>query len=161
MEQWKPSREFENYEISDKGGVRNAKTGRVLKPITNNRGYQQVCLRDGGKQYTRKIARLVADTYVDGGRPELDVTYLDGDKKNLDSENLKWCTRKEAINRTHQPGEKPRHKMRRVRCVETGEEYDSIDECSDDMGVDRHIISRLVNRRSYESKCGYHFEPVD
>ena len=43
MEEWKQVSEYENYEVSSYGNVRNKKTGRILKPARNG-GYLHVSL---------------------------------------------------------------------------------------------------------------------
>ena len=47
MEQWRQiilDGEKYGYEVSDMGNVRNAKTGRILKPLMNPNGYYIVNL---------------------------------------------------------------------------------------------------------------------
>lgn len=158
MERWLPSKEFSNYEISDAGNIRNATTGRILKQSITARGYKQVCLHDNKKQYTRKVARMVGDTFLEKESDDLDITYRDGDKLNCRADNLEYCTRKELINRTYENGREQTHKMKRVRCVETGEVYNSIRECSESTGINRSSISRSVNGCCISIKEGYHFE---
>ena len=53
-ETWLPCREFPDYEVSSEGKIRNIYTGRILKTNINDKGYEIVCLRKDGKQYTRK-----------------------------------------------------------------------------------------------------------
>lgn len=43
MEEWKQILEYENYEVSSYGNVRNKKTGRILKSARNG-GYLHVSL---------------------------------------------------------------------------------------------------------------------
>ena len=52
MEEWKQVSEYENYEVSSYGNVRNKKTGRILKPARNG-GYLHVSLS------SNKIQNLV------------------------------------------------------------------------------------------------------
>lgn len=51
LEEWRPVVGFEGlYEVSDLGGVKSLRTGRILKPATNIKsGYQFVCLHRAGK----------------------------------------------------------------------------------------------------------------
>ncbi|CAL6111615.1 HNH_endonuclease [Hexamita inflata] len=44
IEEYRDIDDFENYEVSNLGQVRNKKTGRILKPSDINKGYLQVCL---------------------------------------------------------------------------------------------------------------------
>ena len=45
--------------------------------------------------------------------------------------------------------------------IETGEEFESIVECSRVMGIGVNSISRCVNRRSFQTSEGFHFEPIE
>lgn len=48
-ETWKPIADYVGlYEVSNKGRVRNLKTGRILKPGNNGRGYLFVGLYKNG-----------------------------------------------------------------------------------------------------------------
>lgn len=44
---WVQVPDFPNYEVNQKGQVRNAKTGHVLKPYTSEKGDNAVCLCGG------------------------------------------------------------------------------------------------------------------
>jgi len=94
MEVWKLIKSAPNYEISNKGSVRNNKTGKVLKITTNNNGYQLVCLSYKNKKQTAYIHRLVAEAFV---ATNLDmrtsvVNHIDGNKSNNTIKNLEWAT---------------------------------------------------------------------
>ena len=84
METWKPLRNFPSYDGSTDGRIMNIKTQRVLKTFTNEYGYKLVCLRKNGKQYTVKVAKVIAETFQ--GRP----TCLHRVESNL--ENLEYMS---------------------------------------------------------------------
>ena len=44
MEQWRPIENYDNYEISNYGHVKNIKTNTLLKPNINTSGYLDVSL---------------------------------------------------------------------------------------------------------------------
>ena len=48
-ENWKSIDEYENYEISDHGNIKNIKTNRMLKLNIDSNGYHQVSLCNNGK----------------------------------------------------------------------------------------------------------------
>jgi hypothetical protein len=94
MEIWKPVKSAPNYEISNKGSVRNTKTGKILKIAINNNGYHLVCLSHKNKKQTSYIHRLVAEAFVP---TNLDmrtsvVNHIDGNKTNNSIKNLEWTT---------------------------------------------------------------------
>lgn len=80
------------YDVSDLGRVRNASTGRVLKPrpMPNRGGHLQVQLgRAGGNRY---VHALVLEAFV-GPRPDgLVCRHEDGDPTNNRVGNLSWGT---------------------------------------------------------------------
>lgn len=51
---WKPT-QYKNYEVSNKGRVRNKTTKVILKPCKNKQGYLQVGLMDNKKHYVRRV----------------------------------------------------------------------------------------------------------
>ena len=98
MEIWKPIKNFPSYNGSTEGRIMNIKTQRILKTFLNNDGYLQVCLRKNGKQYTVKVGRVIAETFL-GEHPGMDVSYKNGDRSDICVDNLEWCTRRETIRR--------------------------------------------------------------
>ena len=161
MQQWKPYKKIPHYEVSEDGQIRNSKTGRILKTNVDDRGYRKVCLHDGGRQYTAKVSRIVADTYYDGYDNGMDVTYKDGDRSHTHYTNLEYMSRQDNLRRTYENGRQQTHKMKRVRCLETGRTYDSINECSSDMHIGRQAISRSANNPYVSTRNGYHFEILE
>lgn len=97
MEEWRRCKEIDNYEVSNTGKIRNRRTGRIMRTSINSNGYEQVQLHKDGNMYTRRIHRLVADTFYDGDHSNLDVNHKDGDKLNNNIDNLEWCTRQENV----------------------------------------------------------------
>ncbi len=93
MEEWRTIVEFPTYEVSNTGKVRNAKTGRVLKPVTSA-GYPMCNLYKNRKAFTKKIHRLVMETFLPVEDKTLVVNHKDGNKTNNTLSNLEWVTSK-------------------------------------------------------------------
>ena len=162
MEKWLPSKEFSKYEVSDSGKVRNAITGRIMKTNKNNKGYETICLRENGVQYTRKVANLVAEAFLKEERNGRDVTYKDGDRGNIHADNLEYRSRSEISKMAFERGTRvSNHRMKKVKDMVTGEIYESVTACSKATGINRSSISRSADGCHINIRDGRHFELVD
>ena len=92
MEIWKPLKNFPSYNGSSEGRIMNIKTQRILKTFMNYKGYVLVCLRKNNRQYTVRVAQVIAETFL-GEHPGMDITYKNGNRSDIDISNLEWCTR--------------------------------------------------------------------
>lgn len=84
---------LENYEASDSGLIRNAKTGRQVKQYVGKDGYLRTQI--AGK--TRLVHRLIALAFVAADPGKDFVNHKDGDKRNNRADNLEWVTRSENM----------------------------------------------------------------
>lgn len=161
-QEWRQCRRLPAYEISNDGQLRNIRTGRIMKTRIDNKGYEVISLTINGKVYSEKIHRLVAEEFLeDDEYYGMDVSFRDGDRLHNHADNLVWKSRRDLIRDTYARGRKQTHRMRRVRCVETGEIFESIAECSRVMGINKVSICKCVNDSFLKTREGYHFEPVD
>ena len=128
-ETWKDVVGYEGlYEVSNRGNVhsverissQNKKCGGItLKPTHDKDGYLLVSLYKNGVVKTKKIHRLVTETFIPNPNGLPQVNHIDEVKGNNNVENLEWCdssynnnygTRKGRLNK----------KVRAVN-IETGE----------------------------------------
>ena len=98
MEIWKDISEF-NYQVSDMGNVKNKKSGRILKMSIDKNGYKIFTLGLNGKQFNKKLHRVVAEMFIPNIENKPQVNHIDGDKSNNVVYNLEWVTNIE--NETH------------------------------------------------------------
>lgn len=143
-EKWIESNIAEGYEVSSEGRVRNSKTGRILTPCLDNKGYETVKVKENGRRITKRVGRLVADAFLDEKPGKPCVGYIDGNKRNNRIDNLerRRCNKK-------------------IRVIETGEVYNSIRECSKAIGINEATISKCCNYDFYNNTKGLHFEALD
>lgn len=95
---WKTIKDYDMYEVSNTGQVRNKKTGRILQQAHSNTGYTFVCLRANGVSRNKSVHRLVLETF--NPRPDAnkyEVNHIDYNKLNNNLENLEWVTRNDNL----------------------------------------------------------------
>lgn len=170
MEEWKTciynGEIFERYEVSNTGKVRSLdykNTGKIkeLTQIKDRYGYLVVTLRLNGKTKQVKIHRLVAIAFIpNNDKTKTQVNHIDENKENNHVSNLEWVTHGENIQ--HGTGNERRAKTqaKRVRCIETGRIFDSIQQASRELGLkDSNIIACCKGKAK---TCGkLHWEYVE
>lgn len=134
IEEWKDIKGFEGlYMVSSFGRVKSLprqratpKGGRymtketILKGFTN-KGYVYVLLYKDGKNHSKKVHRLVAQTFIPNPSDKPHVNHLDYDKTNNRLENLEWATCQENIDYSAP------NKARQHNCnTKSGERYISM-----------------------------------
>lgn len=100
-EQWKPVPSYERlYEVSNLGRVRRKvagggrigtqyKTGRLLKPYPQHKGYLLVNLRDSGRNKVKALHRLVAEVFIPNPKHLPEVNHL-GPQSDCRASRLEW-----------------------------------------------------------------------
>ncbi|AGI11541.1 His-Me finger endonuclease [Listeria phage LP-KV022] len=89
---WTEIRDFRRYSINRDGEVANNITGHLLKVSFAPRlGYTVKLVDDvANLQRVVKLADLLARTFVPSVLDATQVVFIDGDKKNLDLNNLEY-----------------------------------------------------------------------
>lgn len=98
MEQCKNIVEFgTRYQISKTGVVK--KGSKIMKLRLDKNGYKNLGLyKDDGKQYFRRVCRLVAQAFIPNPENKPQVNHMNGIKDDDRVENLEWCTNQENVN---------------------------------------------------------------
>lgn len=164
-DEWVRTNRNRNYEVNKDGYVRNSRNNHVLTNSPNNKGYMTVSL--GKRMPGQFVHMLVAEAFVPGYEPGLDVDHKNGKKWDNRAENLEWVSRSENIKRAFEMGLAHGHKgpnagapPRRVEIIETGEVFDSQSECARAIGGSISRIS-MCARDPKKTHKGYHFRRVE
>lgn len=158
MEIWKPLRNFPSYNGSSEGRIMNVRTQRILKIQLNDKEQPQLTLRKNNRQYTVKVHRIIAETFL-GEHPGMDVRHRDGNPLNNSVDNLYWSTRKETISSSFERAERLPNRRTPILVVETGEVYDSVAACARATGcASSDIFKCMAGTRPHVKRL--HFERV-
>lgn len=165
IERWRTIPEFNRYEISNLGNIYNSRFRQMMRISYSNHGHAKITLTDDlGDRYTRSVAQLVADAFVEAPNMMCDhLMILDGDLSNVIADNLAWRPRGFAWEYTHQLKiEQPVHYHNlRVCNLDTGIEYNSIIEAGIAEGLRFDDIWRSTYTGSRVYPYGSTFEIIE
>lgn len=165
MEIWTDIKDYEGYyQVSNIGRVKrlagspNCKIDRILSPAKDSNGYLFVYLSKNGKQKHYSIHRLVLENFSPvENMDKLQVNHLDENRQNNVLSNLEWATAQENINYGNRAKKYIKSRGHKIRCVETGKEYESLREAERETGCPHTHISECV--RGLKKTChGFHWE---
>ena len=167
-EVWKDIDGYEGlYQISNLGRVKSLARNEmfckrpetILKPFLCGSGYQEIILTKNAERKPKLIHRLVAEAFVPNTDGRREVNHKDGNKGNNVVANLEWVT----------PSENQKHSRkvlnaqsfkRKVVCVESSVEYESITEAADKNGLQSTLIWKCCNG-TQRTTGGYHWKYAD
>ena len=167
MEEWRDGKGYEGiYKVSNLGNIKSLNYHRQNKEkllkqhIRGKRGkYKFVVLYKNKTRQQVNVHILVAEAFCDGYKENYVVNHIDEDKFNNKANNLEWVTRKDnSLHSSYKWSGKNNYKARKVKCVETGEVFDTLIEASAKLGVNSPNIIRSIKKGI---KCGgYHWEYI-
>lgn len=97
--QWKEIAESGGkYSVSDSGFVRNNSTHNLLQQTPDKDGYLNVVLFFNGKSHTRKVHRLIAQSFIPNPRGLPTVNHINEVKSDNRICNLEWASYRTQVN---------------------------------------------------------------
>jgi hypothetical protein len=118
--------EFPDYGVDEFGDIFSFKNEIHIRPATNQAGVKMVILWKDHKKYCRSVAVIVAKTFIDPGFKRANtIIHLDGNRSNVNVDNLAWRPRPFAITYHQQFKEQPYPNRinRHLMIHETGEVF--------------------------------------
>ena len=160
---WKDIKGYEGlYQINSKGQIKhlpyqrkNILTNgtslmkeRIIRPFTENHGYQLARLYKNSKATPYLVHRLVAEAFIPNPDNLPEVNHKDENKLNNNADNLEWCSHKYNINYGSSIKKRVQTQTNRkdlskpVICVETETIYPSIKEATRQTGINNVMIGQ-------------------
>lgn len=153
---WKIIEEFPLYSVSNKGRIKNNKNDYILVGGLDRDGYRQVTLQKENteKQFCRRVCRLVAKAFIDNPNNYPVVNHKDENKSNDNIDNLEWCT----VKYNNNYGNKNNTLRKKVKCLETNQEYAGTREAERQTNICHTLIS--FSCRTQKSVKGLHWQYI-
>lgn len=130
------------YFVTSCGKVWSYKKKSFLKPYVSNWGYLRVNLYGGSvKMKHESVHRLVAIAYIPNPNNYPQVNHKDENKRNNSANNLEWMTAKQNSNYGTRIKKISDFHKKKIRCITTGEVFDSQTEAAIKYGVQQWHIS--------------------
>lgn len=164
-EYWLPCYHFPLHQISSFGRIHDTEFDESVIP-TYSRGEMRANLKYGPDEFRGAIWQMMYATFWQAGWGiGVDVAYRDDDPKNLSIFNLLFEKDGKPllyrIDETTGLWHKRRGNIaRRVKVVETGEEFDSVTKLADSLKMDRNAVYMCL-RGSQVSHYGFTFQYLD
>lgn len=141
---------FKNYGITSCGKVWSFSQNKFLTP-QKSRGYWFVQMyNDAGEKKTMLLHRAVALAYLPNPNNLRTVDHIDNNPDHNWLNNVQWMSDKDNIIKSQ--GNK-------IRCIETGQIFNSQTEAAEAMGCCHQNISNCLRGKA-KTACGYHWERI-
>lgn len=174
----KPIPGFPHYKATEDGRIWSEyKQGYLSQTLCKHTGYKQVTLCEDNKRHQMHVHRLVALAFLPYDKSKPWINHKDECRTNNHVSNLEWCT--PQYNNTYGDCKKKMvetvgienlrksanyarsFRLRKVRCIETGEVFQSTNEAARQMGLAGHSGIVGACRGTYKTSAGYHWEYVE
>ena len=166
---WKKHPEYVRIEVSSFGRVRTLDRlissesmtrftqGRILKQYDNGYGYLIVNIPVDGKYVSKRVHRLVAQTFIKNTDNLPQVNHRDCDRTNNKVKNLEWCDNTYNSQYREKYGESLGRPLFAINLATLEvSKFRSQHEASRELGVLQQSISKVIKGR-YNQTGGYWF----
>lgn len=148
-ERWETIEDFEMYEVSNRGRVRNERTQRIMSLAVNQRGFVYVGLMQRGIQRKLSVALLVARAFLPPHQHEAfsSVIHRDGDRLNNDVRNLVWRPTYFAV-QYYREFSHPKYTINvPLKDLKTGTTYPNSRAIASEFGIlEKDVVLSVTNR---------------
>lgn len=161
IEKWKRIDGYENlYEVSNLGRIKSLYSNKILKPVIESSGYNQVTLVKNKQKKKYYIHRLVCLHFLENPHNFKEINHIDGNKSNNCIINLEWCNRQYNVNHSVKILKRQLGKRIKVKCIETGQVFDSLTKAAQFYHQHSTNLSSLLRRGKCKTFAGYHWKYV-
>jgi len=155
---WKEIKDFEDYDVSNLGAVKNTST-KMISKINIKNGYSYVNLVNNENKKTARVHRLVAKAFIvnDDIINKTHVNHKDGNKLNNKVDNLEWMTPSEDIQHAIDNGlleSQARPVLQYSKKGDLIKEYASIIEASKETSIDDGSICKVCKGNGVNKSAG-------
>lgn len=154
---------FPYLQVSNKGRLKNIKTGTIYKQHIAKSGYCLVSLTLGSRtsKKTFRIHKVVAETFIPNQENKPQVNHIDGNKTNNCVDNLEWATSLENSHHAWKNGLIASHESKSRKLSDEQVEYirknyianDKVFGCrplANKFGVHHKTISDIIEYKTYK-----------
>lgn len=160
-EEWRDVVGFEDsYQVSNLGRVRSKQrklhTGKTCASqllACKGADYQVVQLWRNNKGHNKLVHRLVAEAFLLNPDNLPEVNHKDNNPKNNNVQNLEWVSIAYNVKQKNANRPKGKSYKTQVKCLETGEIFDSISAAGRSVTADAtQIVESILNQRCCKGK---------
>lgn len=155
MEEWRTVQQVTGYEVNNYAQVRDINTGEsVDSHVRGSARYISLGPRGNTKPY--RLDEVVAAAFYPDDHTGCKLIHKDDNRHNCNADNLEWVPEvlvKAKNSHFHNV---------RIRCVETGEIFNSLEECSERYSVSKSAIEKCLKYPYLAvTEHRYHFEAIE
>lgn len=160
---WKIIPGFSNYMASNKGRIKNIKTGYITLGSLDNAKYRRFTLyNDDGVKIHTKVHILVAKAFLPNPDNLPEVNHKNKNHEDNRIENLEWISHKKNMQHFFKEEGIKHNNARPIKCVETGEIFPSLRKAAEAKHVNKERIRVSANDKEGKRKsAGYHWKWID